>query len=336
MERDRLHPRRTLDQYYYPSLQETSARDADQTLSKWTGSNIPQDGKDRAGDDSLLVMVDQLWCWVLDAKTILSFFPSHEAQDSSPPFDDLYASVKKYMDGCQTVWDLYSLLFREATTRLLSIDSRKLVDFVEIYRWVTSKKAASQTSHLEEFQLRHSGGSDGSTFMDDQRELKLVLEVVDIFDELKMIRHLVDKQRNLLTACASALTKWSPSQGAQKQPPSLATVNLANVDVHMQAQIVMNFVLSSSHGNIEGVETIKLLSSGVAGAARDHILATDYMLVSLDYDLEIIQNDALHTHKMLLDLLDLKQKTASLAEARATTQQGRVIMLFTVVTIIFV
>lgn len=37
-----------------------------------------------------------------------------------------------------------------------------------------------------------------------------------------------------------------------------------------------------------------------------------------------------------MDLLDLKQKAAALAEARSTSQQGRVIMLFTIVTIIFV
>jgi hypothetical protein len=37
-----------------------------------------------------------------------------------------------------------------------------------------------------------------------------------------------------------------------------------------------------------------------------------------------------------MDLLDLKQKSAALAEARSTGQQGRVIMLFTIVTIIFV
>jgi hypothetical protein len=63
-----LHPRRTLDQFYYPSLEDTSARDADQTISKWSdrGSNRASKGKWVVSDDSLLIMVDQLWCWVLD------------------------------------------------------------------------------------------------------------------------------------------------------------------------------------------------------------------------------------------------------------------------------
>ncbi|KAM0547083.1 hypothetical protein ACHAO7_007336 [Fusarium culmorum] len=38
---------------------------------------------------------------------------------------------------------------------------------------------------------------------------------------------------------------------------------------------------------------------------------------------------------MILELLDLKQKAASLREAVLTTKQGQAIMLFTIVTIIF-
>ena len=60
------YPRRTLDQFYYPALGDTSARDADQTISKWTGSGFGRHGRASAAPDSLLIMVDQLWCWVLD------------------------------------------------------------------------------------------------------------------------------------------------------------------------------------------------------------------------------------------------------------------------------
>jgi hypothetical protein len=61
-----LHPRRTLDQFYYPSLNDTKGRDADQTISKWTGSGLGASGRPSAANDSLMIMVDQLWCWVLD------------------------------------------------------------------------------------------------------------------------------------------------------------------------------------------------------------------------------------------------------------------------------
>ena len=61
-----LHPRRTLDQFYYSSLRNTSTRDSDQTISKWTGIGVEQGGRQSAHSSSRLIMVDQLWCWVLD------------------------------------------------------------------------------------------------------------------------------------------------------------------------------------------------------------------------------------------------------------------------------
>jgi hypothetical protein len=66
-----LHVRRTLDQFYYPALDDTSDRDADQTVSKWSGKGLiaESDGRARAVDDSLLIIVDQLWCWVIDEGT---------------------------------------------------------------------------------------------------------------------------------------------------------------------------------------------------------------------------------------------------------------------------
>jgi hypothetical protein len=65
-----LHPRRSLDQFYYPSLRDTDTRDSDQTVSKWTGSydGMTEDGRDSAAMDSLVVMVDQLWLWVIDER----------------------------------------------------------------------------------------------------------------------------------------------------------------------------------------------------------------------------------------------------------------------------
>jgi hypothetical protein len=61
-----LHPRRSLDQFYYSSLADTYVRDTDQTISKWSGAGLEEDGRRRAANDSLLIMVDQVWCWVLN------------------------------------------------------------------------------------------------------------------------------------------------------------------------------------------------------------------------------------------------------------------------------
>jgi hypothetical protein len=58
-----LHMRRTLEQFYYWTAEDTSRRDRDQVVCRSTRHN---------GDDpdheavSRLVMVDQLWLWILD------------------------------------------------------------------------------------------------------------------------------------------------------------------------------------------------------------------------------------------------------------------------------
>ena len=86
-----IHCRRTLDQYGYPSLLNTSARDADQVLYKRTRRPPPEaDPREstmehitgilranrfpavrhpqigRYDDASKVLMVDQLWLWVID------------------------------------------------------------------------------------------------------------------------------------------------------------------------------------------------------------------------------------------------------------------------------
>jgi hypothetical protein len=50
---------------------DTTTRDAGQTVSKWTGSSesetMGMGGWNEAKPNSLVVMVDQLWLWIVDA-----------------------------------------------------------------------------------------------------------------------------------------------------------------------------------------------------------------------------------------------------------------------------
>jgi hypothetical protein len=45
-----IHPRRTLDQFYYSSLSNTERRDKDQTISKWTGPEVVEEGIPGVGE----------------------------------------------------------------------------------------------------------------------------------------------------------------------------------------------------------------------------------------------------------------------------------------------
>lgn len=51
-----LQPRRTLDQYFYTHLENTSQRDADQVVYRYTLGT----------SEAKIFMVDQLWLWILN------------------------------------------------------------------------------------------------------------------------------------------------------------------------------------------------------------------------------------------------------------------------------
>ena len=63
-----LHFRRTLDQYYYTNVPTTEARDLDQVVSRYFNKTWPEEA-----NENLLLMVDQLWLWILDEGLHSSF-----------------------------------------------------------------------------------------------------------------------------------------------------------------------------------------------------------------------------------------------------------------------
>lgn len=72
-----LHFRRTLDQYYYYNLLTTEARDLDQVVSRYFEKTWPE------ADDNLVLMVDQLWLWILDDGLYFTptLFPAHHTRN---------------------------------------------------------------------------------------------------------------------------------------------------------------------------------------------------------------------------------------------------------------
>jgi hypothetical protein len=61
-----LHMRRTLDQFYYWTVVDTTAQDQNQVVSHGTKSSSDPEATGR------VVMVDQLWMWILDQSKVFS------------------------------------------------------------------------------------------------------------------------------------------------------------------------------------------------------------------------------------------------------------------------
>ena len=109
-----LHPRRTLDQSYYWTLESTDRRDRDQVVYRWT----------KEEQMARLVMVDQLWMWVLDEKTIMTFFP-HRYGLHQPELSDVHQSIRLRLDPgrkdqIRSVFDLALVILEECTDVLFN------------------------------------------------------------------------------------------------------------------------------------------------------------------------------------------------------------------------
>lgn len=146
-----MHPRRTLDQAYYWSLNTTNQRDHDQVVyrattanplkfhrwnidrSIWTGHDEENVSPDKLQDlehksceecttnirqVSRLIMVDQLWMWVLDEKTIITCFPKRygaNKNDTSAIHKSVRIKVSEGSHRIRSVFDLALIIFEECS-----------------------------------------------------------------------------------------------------------------------------------------------------------------------------------------------------------------------------
>lgn len=169
-----LHPRRTLDQAYYRTLKTTKARDRDQVVYRgtrpdpphsidiktreWTcfdeGTDIrdqptgnPQGQESDRKDQfcvhcanhvrkvSRILMVDQLWMWILDEKTIVTAFPKRyglNKQDLSGAHKSIRIRLQNLRPGhIKTVFDL-ALIILDELTNIFFDRTKTAVNFISI------------------------------------------------------------------------------------------------------------------------------------------------------------------------------------------------------------
>jgi hypothetical protein len=175
-----LHPRRSLDQFFYSHLSDTTTRDNDQVVSKHTiwGPGGPK-----------MVMVDQLWLWVIKPvesepklpdlngesasespeacdlpkhESLVTFFPKKECEDSGSERDmhwqiaDLKQRIldtlgeKRCAD--ESVDYLAAITIQQAVEAMFEVRYESL-DFLEIFRAAIGEAVSQNSSILEWLRL---------------------------------------------------------------------------------------------------------------------------------------------------------------------------------------
>ncbi|RAL15292.1 uncharacterized protein BO97DRAFT_463290 [Aspergillus homomorphus CBS 101889] len=322
-----IHIRRTLDQFGYPNLRSTVARDDDQMLwkrtkkkvnpSEFNSALLVESNSENQGPfmDGKVLMVDQLWLWIVDEKTVVTFFPHQEATTAEGKLyeqSNLYNSIYNELNGdlarrFETAGDLAALIVLHAATVLLDRTLHRDLQILRIFEESISILTESMTKSFKRFRNRgfitrpadFNKNADGKPMSATEREerdhevanrnredLSTLLELRDIIDELGTILKLLDVQATTI----KMMSTYFEHKGCGK--------------------VFMETALSRLE------------------EYRNQVL-------------EMRENASL-AQKAVENLLDLKQKQANVDESRlarweaeVTQDQSRSVMVFTIFTIIF-
>ncbi|TLD32578.1 putative electron transfer flavoprotein subunit alpha [Venturia nashicola] len=319
-----LHPRRTLDQFSYHGI-DTSQRDEDQVVYRYLRER---------GVHPAIFMVDQLWVFILGKELIVTCFPERWEQPRNDPMMVLDGIVEdmnaKTRPPINSVYDLALLI----TSRCCGVFDRHKLDnvdfqFLDMFESSIGKVTNQETKLFSSFNIasaqatkwlrthRRARGSrlaPGDNLKPGEREqdydsepvfvdklleigteTKLLAEIKDIKDELRILDMVLQSQLQVLPGLADHIVD---ELGGKTKPQGR--------EIERRKR-----------------EQLKLIEVHIK-------------------DLERMKGQATSVEASLAHLLDLKQKHANAFEARfardqaqLTAKQGQTILVFTIVTIIF-
>ncbi|KAN0096257.1 hypothetical protein V8E51_015062 [Hyaloscypha variabilis] len=372
-----LHPRRTLDQSYYWTLKDTCSRDRDQVVYRGTApspkllllhSGCTKDNpkKDKACPQCTenvkkvprVVMVDQLWMWILDENTIITSFPKRWGRNKPDP-----SAVQKCIrtrlraarvDEVRCVYDLGIIILDQVSrvffdrTQPTDLQPQVIDSFANAIGKVTHKQTVAFDHFWECTQLVSKGYNSRDetaftsvkkwqdTLLDINPEGDLLREIKDILDELFIITLIKTQEETVIRTFVKncqRLQNWSNfgeiDSRSDRSSPGLGSMKLKQR--RQSSLATMPYITLDQQYDPEDVHWTMICARELLDNLQDQLM-----------ELQSLRNAAENTSFALKDLLALKQQQAGVVEARESVKQGeeslrqgRSIMLFTIVTIIF-
>ncbi|EGO56226.1 hypothetical protein NEUTE1DRAFT_29386, partial [Neurospora tetrasperma FGSC 2508] len=174
---------------------------------KWTHHSETTDehGCDQCKSDikkvSQLIMVDQLWMWVLDEHTIITSFPRRygsNKHDLSGVHRSIRARLKSFRKNqVRSVYDLALIILDECSNtffdRTRADTNLHTISFQHVWHWT------QEASKIYRARSKYVNSSDlHVSLLDINPEGKLQREVKDILDELDIMLHVHKRQRDIM------------------------------------------------------------------------------------------------------------------------------------------
>ncbi|KAF2178904.1 hypothetical protein K469DRAFT_801924 [Zopfia rhizophila CBS 207.26] len=360
-----LHLRRTLDQYYYTHMFDTEKRDKSQIVSKYgpggeywdpTGDKVRAEAVDRKDawakfplnyvkrkrsdeegidvdkrtrsekkDTRKILMVDKLWLWILGGNTVITCFDRRcDEQDDNVRTNVFDNVLWKLQNGqashVETAYDLAHLILEEASSFFFnSSDDPKTHTprFSELFHKAIGVVSEDQIRRFGALQELTAGRI---TDMNDNKqnelfcvtdEIKLVDEIRDIIDELNIILCIYRDQLKILPAFKNAQYQHALYLGKKTE---------------------VNGARKCQQGD-KACEWAQLPE--IDFDPRNWYTRTCEYVQEHYEEIQEMLKEAARVYDAVRDTIDLKQNTASIFEAHVTRREGEAIMLFTIVSSIF-
>lgn len=283
-------------------------------------------------------MVDQLWMWVLDEKTLITCFPKRYGANKQD-FSGVHKSIRTSLDNLgsnhiRTVFDLALIVLDECTTtffnRAKSRDGRPQVidEFSRAIGKIMTKRASAfdnlwdWTGEAKKVFRSHDYRNTRKLhiqLLDIDPEGKLDREIEDILEELDIMLRISNIHRDVVKNFTENAEHILDPDGICRQKLGRISASASPAGESPEKEKYLNY------------QSFKLRADECQGRINKHIK-----------DLEGLRTSAKNTTEDVLHLLTMKQQQASVVQAwqavkqsDETIKQGRTIMVFTLATIVF-
>lgn len=350
-----LHVRRTLDQFFYHNI-DTESRDTDQVVYRYQCNGMTPE---ESGVDPKIFMVDQLWMWVLGKDIIVTAFPQRWQQPKNDPLNVLDGIIEdinsKTHDRVHSVYDLAMMI----TGRCSGLfDRHRMGDetyqFMDMFESTIGNATDQESILFKEFDI---ASKKASAWLQHHRRSNRFSRHLEAEG-----RNLAHQNRRIAHSHTHALAdppideEHFPFEDNEPAHAPLFVDNLLDIgkETKLLAEIkdirdelnMIHKVLEDQKSVLPGLQdSIKAIYLEEHKRQKDVTHRFTEQLKTIDMhikDLVRMDKQAERIYKSITDLLDLKQKHANAFEARfardqaaGTARQSQTIMVFTIVTIIF-
>ncbi|KAF2715349.1 hypothetical protein K504DRAFT_469594 [Pleomassaria siparia CBS 279.74] len=357
-----LHVRRTLDQFFYHNI-DTQSRDQDQVVYRYQCKGM---SAEESGIDPKIFMVDQMWMWILGKDLIVTAFPQRWEQPKNDPLNVLDGIIEdinsKTKDPVHSVYDLSMLI----TGRCSGVfDRRRDIEeyqFLDMFESSIGDATEEETNLFKKFNIASVQASAWLHHHRRRGRFSQHLEAEGRNIEHREHREHRNRRGALPHTRGHALDtpsireeEFDDDESGSVHAPFfidqlldigdetnlLAEIKDIRDELNMIAKVLedQRSVLQDLEVNITEIYREKSKSQqDLKRRFKDQLKTIDVHVK----DLERMDKQAERIYKSITDLLDLKQKHANAFEARfasdqaaGTARQSQTIMVFTIVTIVF-